>query len=379
MVLAWSVSLVSTLLTLPGLGALHVHHNRYIQQQQEQPILFIKTHKTGGSTLTNIIHRVGEERGFKFLLPENNKSLGWPGPFPGTENNVMTAGHQFDVICNHAVYNHNAMLGFLRETPKPFVFTILRHPIAQIDSTFTYFYDRMHQQLTSVDENEDLWEKRIHFMRDIYSNTYTKYSSLEVSLFRNPQASDLGWYENEWSKARTHPQSLNERLDVWIDELDLDFVMITEHFNEGLVLLRQRLGLNKDDITNLPMKREAYASKSPTPEQLDELSELLKVDVYLHNRFNATFWEQWENAGSDSMRQAELEELRSKNTQLEDACQKGDNKICTWRVKADNKVYTAYLKTGQVPPDEMLVGSIPIPVSSGQDLAIPGKFPNIKS
>lgn len=387
MVLPWSVALVSisTLLTLPGVGALQVNHNWHIQQEQKRPILFVKTHKTGGSTITNIIHRVGEARGFKFLLPENNKSLGWPGPFPGAENNLVATGHGFDIICNHAVYNHNNMLGFLRENPKPFVFTILRNPVAQIESTFQYFFDRMNQKLSlaakdfqsdleSVDESADIWDQRIHFLHEVYAHTYSKYTSLEVSLFRNPQASDLGWYENPLSKARIHRESLSERLDRWIYELGLDFVMITEHFNEGLVLLRQRLGLSRDDIRNLPMKRETYASDSPTPRQLDELQDLLKVDLYLYNRFNATFLEQWENADGYNERRAELEQLRSMNTQLLDACQKGDKTICPWRVKADNKVYTGYLKTGQIPPDEMLVGSIPKPVPSNEPLAKPDPF-----
>jgi hypothetical protein len=50
----------------------------HTQGQPKRRVIFIKTHKTGGSSITNIMHRVAVRLQLRVALPTNNYYLGWP-------------------------------------------------------------------------------------------------------------------------------------------------------------------------------------------------------------------------------------------------------------------------------------------------------------
>lgn len=107
-------------------------------------IALIKTHKTGSSTLANIIYRFGENRSLRFMLPRDDLRLGWPGSFPGEvamrhhvkskaipgfgshpKGGAEENAGSYDVIAFHAVFNPATMLRFV---PNARFVTIVRYP-----------------------------------------------------------------------------------------------------------------------------------------------------------------------------------------------------------------------------------------------------------
>ena len=69
------------------------------------------------------------------MVPPDLIHLGYPDAFPG--DGYPAAQHQFDSICNHAVFNYDRFASYLRSDPV--WFTILREPVSRAISAFNYF------------------------------------------------------------------------------------------------------------------------------------------------------------------------------------------------------------------------------------------------
>lgn len=317
-------------------------------QQIIPPIGFIKTHRTGGSTITSILHRLGDTKDLRFLLPGSHlKGLGWPGAFPGRNvSHRDDARQNHDIICHDAVFSELGMRQYLR--PSPFFFTALREPSEQIASAFEAF-------APSCDND---WEERISWLRRL-SHGEAKLNEHAATLrgqFLNPQAFDLGWYDHAGMGAEggaPYADRDDGAVERWLASLDrsLGLVILTEYFNEGLLLLRRKLGLELREVQYLAMKRST-ARSSPSPAQRERLRSFLPVDVKLYEHFNRTFWQEWEDAGGYPLLSDELEMLSLRNEALDDACQAKDSKVCTWIFHADGEEYTEYLRQKQAILDE---------------------------
>ena len=101
--------------------------------EETRRIVLVKTHKTGSSTLANIIYRFGDRRGLKFMLPTDDLRLGWPFDFPGRyETHEATEERKqaevFDVVAHHAVLHLPTMLRFV---PGAKIISIVRDPGTQ--------------------------------------------------------------------------------------------------------------------------------------------------------------------------------------------------------------------------------------------------------
>jgi len=314
------------------------------EQRATPPMAFIKTHRSGSSTLASIIHRIGDARNMTFVLPAGDKhanALGWPAAFPGVEALAFNGApmHQFDIICNNAVFNAQRMKEYLK--PSPMFFTVLRSPVAQVESSFEFFHPPC----------ESGWDARINWIDNLdrieEQKNMGERGPVLKAQFRNSQAADLGWYEHAGSTADDGDDGA---ISEWIDGIDSSFglVMLTEYFNEGLTLLRRKLGLDISDLRYIRMKRGSAGREQPTPEQMDRIKEFNHVDMKLYNHFNRTFWKQWEAAGGWSVLGSEVRELRARNEVLERACSEEDDNECPWSVRADSAEYTDHLRKRQV-------------------------------
>jgi len=346
-----------------------------------RPVLFVKTHRTGASTIVSMLHRIGDNRDMSFMLPpvikgqQGSPSFGWPGSFPGSDA-LATLGapeHQYDMMCSNGVFNSAKMLAYMRR--QPFVFTVLRNPGNQAVSAFGAFKP----------PSGTTWAERIEWLKLLRRSPSPRGTSeLQVGAspakhgkhrrhrrkshahedekdvaalqreklraqFLNPQAHDLGWYERlSGSRASDRDQAA---IAEWLGSLDeeLGFVLLTEHFKEGLVLLSKRLGVGLEAMAHFNMKVMAQKDKlqPPTPEEVTQIEELYSVDMALYSHFNHTFWREWHSQGGYPALQGEIDLLNSMNGKIAGACAKGDATLCPWRVKADDDQYVAALRQKQ--------------------------------
>merc|ERR1719233_2565671 len=117
-------------------------------------LIFAKTHKTGSTTLQNIVFRFGEKNKLIFVLPKikshrfslkSHFTIQMAELFSQNENVV------FDIFAAHSRWNL-AQVKIL--IPEGYTFTILRDPVDTFESYFSYMgVDRK----LGVDINEFAW------------------------------------------------------------------------------------------------------------------------------------------------------------------------------------------------------------------------------
>mmetsp|Transcript_30151 Transcript_30151/g.65869 ORF Transcript_30151/g.65869 Transcript_30151/m.65869 type:complete len:356 (+) Transcript_30151:66-1133(+) len=297
-------------------------------------LIYLKTRKTGSSTLANIVHRFGECRGWAFLLPENSAWLGWPGAFPGEENAKRAGppdGH-FNAIVNHAVFSESLMRSYVQ--PEPFFLSVVRDPVAQASSAYNYFF-RAHGRKS--------WREQLDWLANALPST----DDIDASRFLNSQAHDFGWYEHVGqSKESDHDET---RVQQWLSQLqpafsDSGLVIINEFFDEGLVLLKHRLNLSLREVMYTPLKVSHSRKILPSEAEREELRSLSPVDTALYEHFNRSFWSAWQAAPRETL-EADLAELRRLNRDLATACaEPRDVRECPPAITRDSREFTLRLE-----------------------------------
>ncbi|XP_046907651.1 galactose-3-O-sulfotransferase 3 isoform X2 [Hypomesus transpacificus] len=241
-------------------------------------ILFLKTHKTASSTMQNLLFRFAER---------NKLTVGLP---------ILACGHQFcyprafsdqfvhlrnltpNIITNHMRFNR-AELRRLMPNNTVYV-TILREPSSMFESLFSYFNQHC-QSFKRVPNGsleaflEDPWR---------YYRPDEKYSMYA----RNTLTFDLGG-----DKDRPSTDEVYARAFVAEVERVFSLVMIAEHFEESLVLLRHLLSWDLEDVLYLNHNMRTSASKDNVTNGLPtKIRAWNHLDARLYDHFNASLWRQ---------------------------------------------------------------------------------------
>ncbi|XP_005411165.1 PREDICTED: galactose-3-O-sulfotransferase 2 isoform X2 [Chinchilla lanigera] len=300
-------------------GLLHVHVKLFQPQLRAEVqgppvtnIMFLKTHKTASSTVLNILYRFAEMHNLSVALPSGpNIHLGYPWLFVAryVEGALQAGPHpgpprQFNIMCNHLRFN---LPEVQKVMPKgTFYFSILRHPVTQLESSFTYYKDfaPAFRAASSLDA----------FLQAPH-RFYNASAGLRNAYARNSMWFDLGFdgdapAEDAYVRARL--AEVERRFQL---------VLIAEHFDESMVLLRRRLRWRLDDVV-------AFRLNARSPRSVARLSPLgreralswsaLDWRLYLH--FNRTFWARVRAELGPRRLRAEVEQLRARRQKLQTLC-----------------------------------------------------------
>jgi hypothetical protein len=250
---------------------------------EKSDVVFLKVHKTGSSTVANVLQRFGHFRGLSFALP--NKTVGEVRyNYFGEVGETLKEGGikpsksglaKYNILYNHVVFNRKA---FLRQFPKEaYVYiTLLREPVSQFLSSLLFF---LHEDIlaaamnniTAYLENPEVYEPK--------EGPY-------LSFTDNRQALDLGV---PYAKIRNVKYIIN-----YIKMLDkvFDLVMIMEYFDESLVLLKRRLCWKLKDIIYM-RKNIAYKSFdfNLNATEMNLLKKWALADHLIYTHFYRKFYE----------------------------------------------------------------------------------------
>eukprot|EP00050_Salpingoeca_kvevrii_P003972 m.238255 g.238255 ORF g.238255 m.238255 type:complete len:1089 (-) comp10916_c0_seq8:295-3561(-) len=240
-----------------------------------QNFVWIKTHKTGSSTITNLLHRYITKHNRTAVLPKDNIYLGWPADDLETAYDPLPGHSTYNALCSaHARYARKKMDALV---PNAVYFTILRDPYTQFTSAWSYWdlgslvhLPGMQLPLT-LQRYINAWD---HFYKGV--TTAAKF------LFWNSQAYDLGLAQN--TPEEKMPAILN-RL-----EQEFDLVMITEYMDESLVLLARLMCWTLEDILLFPLKVAFTPKEELGPGARKQIYKMNNIDFILYKHFNATFW-----------------------------------------------------------------------------------------
>lgn len=157
--------------------------------------------------------------------------------------------------------------------PRSLYITILRDPIEQWLSAFQYFHlgEMVKGHMGNETDPVKVFLSRSNAFR--HRNVYAW----------NNQLYDLGLSRRTFLL----PQLLKKRVADFGKLFDL--VLITEYFDESLILLRKLLCWTFDDIVYVKMREQPKPLQASGNER-QQISVLNKADIILYDYFNRTLW-----------------------------------------------------------------------------------------
>ncbi|XP_071791191.1 galactosylceramide sulfotransferase-like isoform X1 [Asterias amurensis] len=268
----------------------------------QRNIAFLKMHKCGSSTVQNILFRYGDQHNLDFVMPPID-NLFMKGAFFDKDHMIDFSLKKYNILCHHTRFSAAA---FAEVLPSDAVYiTVLRDPVEMFESGFTY-----HKLATRVGLPEDGGlEMFLRMPRFYYKQVYHS-----GAFFKNPMLFDLGLKSIE----QFYPKLIKKKISKL--EKQFDLVMLTEYFDESLILLRHLLCLEIDDIVYFILNARSESSvKTISPDFAKKIREWNAGDVELYSVFNQTFWRRVEEFGMERMK-AEVKELRERNQYFIDQC-----------------------------------------------------------
>ncbi|NXO01440.1 G3ST4 sulfotransferase, partial [Rhinopomastus cyanomelas] len=307
-------------------------------------LVFLKTHKTGGSSVVNLLHRFGESRGLRFALPHGYQ-FGYPEPFRAQRvKGFHPGGTPFDIICHHIPPQNP--LNTLLTAPDPpqvakvmpndsFYFSIVRDPGTLGESAFSY-YRSVAPAFRRAPSLAAFVAAPLRFY--------------EAGARGNHYARNLQWFDFGLPPV---PPSDAGAVQAALSQLDRDFplVLLTERFDESLVLLRDALCWPDDAVAAFVHNSRTPAGKARRVSQgdIERLRAWNHLDWALYSHLNRSFAKKVEAYGAQRLRK-EVEGLRKRREELARRCLKGGGPLPA-RVIADGE-----LRPFQPPGREQILG-----------------------
>ena len=251
-----------------------------------------------------------------FVLPRNKQlfTFLWPARFR-VSYTAPLYNFGANILCNHDRFNKRPM-NYLFPKDRSRYITILRDPVAQYESVFNFMH--FAKPLGFKDE-EDPLGTFLKFPPAFQEIKPLMKATLALHLVRNPMLFDLGldfrYFQNKTA------------VDRYINFLDdeFDLVMILEHFDESLLLLKRLLCWELKDILHFKLneRQDIQKRKFISQEVREDIKSWNKADFMLYQHFNRTFWRKIKAQGPSFQR--ELRIFRRKKETLTRAClQKGN-------------------------------------------------------
>lgn len=290
--------------------------------KEKTHIVFLKTHKTASSTILNILYRFGESRNLTFALPLNkNSQLFYPFYFAPHFVEGVTSRRisEFHIMCNHMRFRKSEVAKVMpRDT---FYFSILRNPVSMMESIFIYYKSipAFHGKRTLDDFFNS---SKTHYNASIVNNHYA----------HNILAFDFGLNNNATFDSPDLEKQVSDA--VFAIERDFGLILISEYFEESMVLLRHALCWSLEDVASFKLNSRSDRTRQKlSPETADKIKKWNALDwrIYLH--FNATFWQKLDAVIGRQRLEKEVSELRRLQTKLADICLKDGGAVEPSKIK----------------------------------------------
>ncbi|XP_066910241.1 galactose-3-O-sulfotransferase 2-like [Clytia hemisphaerica] len=257
-------------------------------------IAFVKTHYTGSNVITNILNRYGDLNNLNMALPSDGRStFYWPKRFQWKYIDItLLNGSLPNIVANHARYNNDIMDNILY--PGSVYITILRDPASQLETTFNNlnFGSLLEIWNTTSPLKAFIDNPKFYIQRVIKRKRFKD----TLNLIKNGQFFDLGLSTTDYHRNNVIHQAIQELYDKFT------LVLIYEHLDESLILMKRKFCWQLDDIVYLKFH---YTNENTWNDH--EMSEDLKnkvrkwnqADMKLYRFFNDTLWTQIGYEGKD--------------------------------------------------------------------------------
>ncbi|XP_054608639.1 galactose-3-O-sulfotransferase 3 [Dunckerocampus dactyliophorus] len=238
-------------------------------------VAFLKTHKTASTTMQNLLFRFAERNNLTVALPRQACSHQFCYPRSFSTHFVHPHTLPPNIISSHMRFKEAELR---RLMPNDTVYiTILREPAAMFESLFSY-YNQYCQSFKVANDSLDV------FMGQPWR--YYRPQDKHSMYARNTLTFDLGG-----DKDRAATDMAYARFLVSEVERVFSLVMIAEHFDESLVLLRHLLSWDLDDVVYVKLNMRTPGSKRHLTSGLSaKIRAWNWLDARLYDHFNASLW-----------------------------------------------------------------------------------------
>lgn len=212
---------------------------------EKHHVFFLKVHKAASTSVQNVMLRFALSRDLQVMLPKQGHILSqsskkWSHralpPAEGTS--------RFDILCNHLVFEERTVRASLH--PDAIFIGIVRHPFHQFVSAFMYYrYFYRQQYLLNVTGSDPLSTYLANPAQWEPADPGLSYTNNRISF-------DFG----------IDPKGMHNSSYVasYVEYLNRTFhlVLVSERFDESMVLMKRLLGWNMKDI--LYVHKNVYSS-----------------------------------------------------------------------------------------------------------------------
>ena len=252
-------------------------------------ILFLKTHKTGSSSVQNIMFRLAEKHKYPILWNKSNFSgICLPKPFEKSFSRNLPK--TVKISTNHLIYSDQVLDMFQDDSENHeniFKFTILREPFSQLISQFNYYSRRAENYCFYL-------AKDLKNYLDNFDNFWWRKNKEgpHRPVCRNQNSFDLGMVSDGLISSSSSKKKLNWRNISDDDyrkmilnlEKRLDLVLILEKYYESMILLKESLNLTYEDVISFKLNRAL-----PNPNFIKISKNKLSKDYQKYKNLTNTF------------------------------------------------------------------------------------------
>ncbi|XP_002738025.1 galactosylceramide sulfotransferase-like [Saccoglossus kowalevskii] len=280
-------------------------NNSTTQCKPVSRFIFIKTMKTGGSTTANMLVRYG----IKYQLYTSRYNIG---------HYTCTNLTGIDFMAMHLRYNRTWMDGII---PDAKYLTILRSPYSQLPSAF-YFFNFARPLLNYTDPFRQYIEN---------TDNYTHFTD-KHHQHRNGQM----WFLNSRFDEGEQDNETSIKLAIQRIDKEIDFAIILEHYDESLVVLKQMMCWDYNDIIYYITKKSSERNPVTTAMKKN-IRAWNRADMLLYEHFNHSLWERISNYQGDF--KEDLRRFREINKNATRPCLRDKNYVIKdsfcWRLLSD--------------------------------------------
>ena len=267
-------------------------------------IAFLKVHKAASGSATSIFFRYGITRDLTFVLPKHINII---SPYETIKDKFIypRLNKRFDIMTSHVIYNRTAFEQYLH--PDAVYIGILREPYQQFKSSMNYMAPKYVYNI-SKDNPIQLYLKN--------PMKYEVNKSPRSSWINNRQGAEFG-VPDDVINGRNMTQ-----IDAYVKKLDeeFDLVIITEYFDESVVLMRRMLNWKLKDILYRRLHIRGWDRKLTLPRPHDRklYRNYALTDYALYDFFFKRLWKQISAAGPDFF--DELNYFKKTRDDVDDFC-----------------------------------------------------------
>jgi len=288
-----------------------------------EKIVYIKTFKTGSSTLTSILHWFCENHDRRcFIRPEYLPEMGvGSGPLlrPQLKKIVAEQAGTLDVWAEHARLETDL---FDELIPGNFKISLFREPFSRLMSTFRHC------------EGECILDMALDHVQRV-----------------------LDALQNDTVPTNCCPQRFKMSFQVPIEKFhELDFILLTDEYDLGLMMLKRVLGWSVRDMLYRRMKSEhddslvqavdqlqSFLQNTSTPAIDEFLSECSGGDeIAVYDLARTAFDHQWNSFSAQEQKEinADLEMFQAALAALEECCDRHIDDVLCHHMAIDSVQWT---------------------------------------